>query len=64
MQYNIEERSATNTEIAKQKWEARLTRSYYSAETRVNSSGQLQSPQKLSGPRSQSEILRRLDFLV
>ena len=36
MQFNIDERSMTNTEIAKQKWEARLAFSSYTADRKVD----------------------------
>ena len=56
MQYNIEELFATNTEIVKQKWKARLARSYYTRK-RVNSSEQLQERKRKFLPKELRPIL-------
>ena len=57
MQFNVEERSATDTEIAKQKWEAGLARTYYTAELRVDPSERPQERKRRFLPKELQQIL-------
>ena len=57
MQFNIDERSMTNTEIAKQKWEARLAFSSYTADRKVDISQRPQERKTRFLPKELQQIL-------
>ena len=57
IQFNIEERSATNTETAKQKWEAGLARTYYTAELTVDPSERPRERKRRLIPKELQQIL-------